>query len=145
MSTRFVAGIAVAAGLVAVAQLPRATQMVTAQTQEAAPAPAPTTPWGEPDLQGIWTRDSEEPLQRPAKYRDKEFFTDQERAELDKLRADILSRDASSERRTINGKGSAEQDVGGAYNAEIYTSHLRLGKRTAMITDPQEWPAAGPR
>jgi hypothetical protein len=138
MSTRFVAGIAVAAGLVAVAQLPRATQMVTAQTQEAAAAPAPSTPWGDPDLQGIWTRDSEEPLQRPAKYKDKEFFTDQERAELDKLRADILSRDASSERRTINGKGSAEQDVGGAYNAEIYTSHLRLGKRTAMITDPKD-------
>ena len=52
--------------------------------------------------------------------------------------ADILSRDASKERRTINGKGSAEQDVGGAYNAEIYTSHLRLGKRTAMITDPKD-------
>jgi len=113
-------------------------QSVQAQAQEAAPGPAPTTPWGVPDLQGIWTRDSEEPLQRPAKYKDKEFFTDQERAELDKLRADILSRDASTERRTINGKGSAEQDVGGAYNAEIYTSNLRLGKRTAMVTDPKD-------
>jgi hypothetical protein len=101
------------------------------------PAAAPTTAWGEPDLQGIWTRDSEEPLQRPAKYADKEFFTDEERATIDKQVAEILSRDASKDRRTGGGKGSAEQDVGGAYNAEVFTSHLRLGKRTAMIVDPK--------
>jgi hypothetical protein len=138
MSTRLLAGFVVAAGLVAVAQAPRVTQLVEAQSQEAAAGAAPTTAWGDPDLQGIWTRDSEEPLQRPSKFKDKEFFTDQERADLDKLRAEIIARDASTERRTINGKGSAEQDVAGAYNAEIYTSHLRLGKRTAMVTDPKD-------
>ena len=42
---------------------------------EAKAGPAPTTAWGEPDLQGIWTRDSDEPLQRPAKYADKATFT----------------------------------------------------------------------
>ena len=50
----------------------------------AKPGPAPTTPWGEPDLQGIWTRDSDEPLQRPVGYGNKEFLTDEERAALDK-------------------------------------------------------------
>jgi hypothetical protein len=138
MFRRYLAGILVTAGLIGLTQLPKTVQSVEAQAQEAAAGPAPTTPWGDPDLQGIWTRDSEEPLQRPSKFKDKEFFTDQERAELDKLRAEIIARDASKERRTINGKGSAEQDVGGAYNAEIYTSHLRLGKRTAMITDPKD-------
>ena len=138
MFRRYLAGIAVTAGLIAVARLSTSMPPVEAQSQEAAPGPAPTTPWGDPDLEGIWTRDSEEPLQRPSKYKDKEFFTDQERAELDQLRADILSRDASKERRTQDGKGSAEQDVGGAYNAQIYTSHLRLGKRTAMIVDPKD-------
>ena len=29
---------------------------------------APKTPWGEPDLQGIWSRDVDIPLERPAKY-----------------------------------------------------------------------------
>jgi hypothetical protein len=138
MFRRYLAGILVTAGIIGLTQLPKTVQSVEAQAQEAAAGPAPTTPWGDPDLQGIWTRDSEEPLQRPSKFKDKEFFTDQERAELDKLRAEIIARDASKERRTINGKGSAEQDVGGAYNAEIYTSHLRLGKRTAMITDPKD-------
>src|SRR4051812_19853341 len=30
-----------------------------------AAAPVLKTPWGEPDLQGIWTSDSDTPLQRP--------------------------------------------------------------------------------
>ena len=32
------------------------------------------TPWGEPDLQGIWTDEYQTPLQRPATYAGKEFF-----------------------------------------------------------------------
>ena len=47
-----------------------------------APAQAPmasttalTTPWGEPDLLGIWTDETDTPLQRSAKYATQEFFT----------------------------------------------------------------------
>ena len=47
------------------------------------------TPWGEPNLQGIWTDEYQTPLQRPAKYAGKEFFTDEERAALDARRAAI--------------------------------------------------------
>ena len=36
------------------------------------------TPWGEPDLQGLWTHDSEIPLQRPAAHAGREFLTDEE-------------------------------------------------------------------
>ena len=94
--------------------------------------PAASTAWGEPDLQGIWTADGEIPLQRPAKYADREFFTEQERAELDKLRAEAIGREADESRRT---RGS-EQDVGGAYNAAIFTTHKRMGRRTSLIVDP---------
>ena len=90
------------------------------------------TPWGEPDLQGIWTRETEVPLQRPAKYADREFFTEEERAALDKQRTEIISREASEGRR----KRGTEQDVGGAYNQAIFLSHLRLGRRTSLIVDP---------
>src|SRR5688500_12358253 len=51
---------------------------------------APQTPWGEPDLQGLWSYDLEVPLQRPARYGNREFFTEEERAALDKERAEIL-------------------------------------------------------
>ncbi len=33
---------------------------------------------GHPDLEGFWTNDTFTPLERPAKFRDKEFFTHEE-------------------------------------------------------------------
>lgn len=37
------------------------------------PAAAWKTPWGEPDLQGIWTVESDTPLQRPPKCATQDF------------------------------------------------------------------------
>jgi hypothetical protein len=92
--------------------------------------PAPRTPWGAPDLQGIWNDTYEIPLQRPARYGDRELFTDEERAELDKQRAAIVSQDVRR-----YGRGS-EQDVGGAYATNIFLSHKPTGRRTSLIVDP---------
>jgi hypothetical protein len=60
-----------------------------------APVPVLKTPWGEPDLQGIWTDEFDTPLQRPAKYAEQEFFTEAQRAELDKERTEMLNRRAA--------------------------------------------------
>jgi hypothetical protein len=142
MNRRFLQVLGVAAMLVIVVLILRfARAPVDTQTQSgsaaagaAAKAGPQTTPWGEPDLQGIWTRDSDEPLQRPAKYANKEFLTDQERAGLDKQIAAIVGREADESRR----RRGTEQDVGGAYNAAVFTSHLRTGRRTSMIVDPAD-------
>ena len=103
---------------------------ITAGSAEApeSSAAALKTPWGEPDLQGIWTEESDTPLQRPARYANQEFFTDAERTELDRLRAAIPSRDRRPERGT-------EADVAGAYNA-VFTPIKRTGVRTSRIVDP---------
>jgi hypothetical protein len=93
-----------------------------------APAAAQKTPWGEPDLQGIWTDESDTPMQRPAKYANQEFFTEAQRAELDRLRSELPSRDRRAERGT-------EADVAGAYNA-VFTPMKRTGARTSRIVDP---------
>src|SRR5260370_32063392 len=45
------------------------------------------TPWGEPDLQGIWTDEFDTALQRPPRYANQEFFTAAQREELDKERS----------------------------------------------------------
>jgi hypothetical protein len=127
-----VAAIAVVVVLLQIASGPVSGQAQS--TNSASAGPASKTPWGEPDLQGIWTRDGEVPLQRPAKYADREFFTDEERAALDSQRTDIISREATEARR----KRGTEQDVGGAYNQAIFISHLRLGKRTSLIVDPPD-------
>mgnify|MGYP001323231195 FL=1 len=94
--------------------------------------PAPRTAWGTPDLSGIWTNSHDVPLQRPSKYKDKEFFSDEERAELDKQRAAIVSQDVRR-----HDRGSA-QDVGGAYSTNIFLSHKPTGRRTSLITDPPD-------
>ena len=94
----------------------------------AAPAPALTTPWGEPDLQGIWTDETDTPLQRSPKYADQEFFTEAQRAELDRQRSAMKGRDRRAERGTL-------ADVAGAYN-DVFTPKKRTGLRTSRIVDP---------
>jgi hypothetical protein len=93
-----------------------------------------TTAWGEPDLQGIWTRETNEPLQRPARFKDKPFLTDEERAELNAKITDIVGRESDENRRP---RGT-EQDVSGGYSAAIFTSQLPVGRRTSMIVDPPD-------
>jgi len=95
-----------------------------------AQAPAPKTAWGEPDLQGIWTDETDTPLQRSPKFATQEFFTPAQRAELDKERSALLRRDRRVERGT-------ELDVAGAYNA-LFFSQKHTGARTSMIVDPPD-------
>ena len=42
----------------------------------------PRTPWGQPDLQGIWNNVTATPLQRPNEFKDKAFLTKEEAAEF---------------------------------------------------------------
>jgi hypothetical protein len=86
------------------------------------------TSWGEPDLQGIWTDESDTPLQRAPKFANQEFFTEAQRAELDRDRAAMMRRDKRVTRGT-------ELDVAGAYNA-LFFVQKPTGVRTSMIIDP---------
>src|SRR3989442_2459673 len=98
------------------------------------PEPAPKTLWGEPDLQGIWSRDVDIPLERPTKYANREFFTDAERAELDRQISDIISRDSTDSRRA---RGT-ERDVNTEFTQAPFTVHLPVGRRTSLIVDPPD-------
>jgi len=122
MRTRLFTVIAVAVVITAVA--------VTVNLRSAETSGAPRTAWGEPDLQGIWTNEFDTPLQRAARYGTREFFTEEERAELDKERVALLGRDRRVERGT-------ELDVAGAYNS-VFMSMKRTGRRTSLIVDPPD-------
>jgi hypothetical protein len=91
-------------------------------------AAALQTPWGEPDLQGIWTDEFDTPLQRPAEYANQEFFTPAQREELDKRRGTHFGSDPRQERGTAI-------DVGGAYNT-VFLTVKHVGARTSLIVDP---------
>ena len=122
MRTRLFTVIAVAIVITAVA--------VTVNLRSAETNGTPRTAWGEPDLQGIWTNEFDTPLQRAARYGTREFFTEEERAELDKERIALLGRDRRVERGT-------ELDVAGAYNS-VFMSMKRTGRRTSLIVDPPD-------
>jgi hypothetical protein len=118
----------VGASVVVASVLVVAYQAPTSSEEASAAAQVLKTPWGEPDLQGIWTVESDTPLQRSPKYANQEFFTAAQREELDKERLALLGRDRRVERGT-------ELDVAGAYNA-VFMSQKRTGTRTSMILDP---------
>ena len=123
-------GTAAAVAVISLSIIPTLAQAPADSATSPAAAAAPKTPWGEPDLQGIWTDPSDTPLQRLAKYASQEFFTEAQRAELDRERAALLARDRRSERGT-------ETDVTGAYNS-VFLSVKHIGARTALIVDPAD-------
>ena len=60
-------------------------------TRKAAGSTMPRTPWGDPDLQGLWDYSSLTPLQRSEELRDRSTLTDEEAArfvEQERSRAD---------------------------------------------------------
>jgi hypothetical protein len=126
-TTVILTGMALAGLALALASITR----TSAQAQVPIPmarSPVLKTPWGEPDLQGIWTDETDTPLQRPTKYATQEFFTEAQRAELDKTRAALAGKDKREERGT-------ELDVTGSYN-DVFRSRKHTGVRTSRIVDP---------
>ena len=89
-----------------------------------------TTPWGDPDLQGIWSYATFTPLQRPADLAGREFLTPEEVAAQNQ--ADATR--ASSERRA---ELSRERDLALAYNQVWWDRGASTG-RTALIVDPPD-------
>jgi len=116
----------------------------SASAQAVAPAPKsapsgkswtpPRTPDGVPDLQGVWGNATLTPLERPKKLGAKEFYTDEEFAELAKqVRA---------------GKLGEEADLGAAanqtlrydlsvYGFDITKAKFSSNKRTSLIVGPE--------
>jgi hypothetical protein len=118
---------------IAVAAVSAAISVLASRTSAQAPAASGTalkTPWGEPDLQGIWTDEFDTPFQRSPKYANQEFFTEAQRKELDRQRGEHYGDDPRQAR------GSAA-DVGGAYNTQFLTIK-HTGPRTSMIVDPPD-------
>ncbi len=123
--------LAVMGALVAVLAVSLAPVFVAAQSPTAAAAQAYTpaqTPWGEPDLQGIWSRNSDAPLERPEEYAGRAFLTDEEVVALDKKK----NIDVDFTRRDPHRPGNP-----GTYNA-VFNSILRTSKRTSLIVDPPD-------
>jgi hypothetical protein len=91
----------------------------------------PKTPWGEPDLQGLYTNKTITPLERPAQFANERELTDEQIAELE-------SRAAT--RSVDNGRNKGtEGDVSSAYNEFWWDRGKKVTtKRSSLIIDPAD-------
>ena len=102
--------------------------------EEAAAFEAPRTPWGDPDLAGIWSPGyTLTPLERPDEFEGREFLTDEEVAVLEG------AQDASAGRNFRPESGTVA-DVEGAYNDEFTGrgKDVIRTRRTSLIVDPPD-------
>jgi hypothetical protein len=125
-----IAAVAIVVGLAAIArQLPAGVQ-ATADGEEWIPT---RTPWGDPDLQGVWNDATSTPLQRPDGRASKDVLSEDEAGEFEEELAQGLSRDRRD--------GGAQVDVNRAYN-EHWMDARRLkitaDRRTSLIVDPPD-------
>ena len=87
------------------------------------------TPWGHPDLQGIWTNSTITPLERPAAFADREFLTEEEARKLDQAAASQYDQRP----------GNATADVNAAYNQFWWERGGTVSsRRTSLIIDPKD-------
>ena len=131
MRRRVVQSLGVAAVLASLVIFLQLSARGQGQSEGSAPTPAgpiPKTAQGHPDLQGIWLDEFQTPLERPAQYANKEFFTEEERQQQDDDRSGNIGRNRRVER-------GSQQDVAGAYNA-VFTSAKPTGRRTSLVVDP---------
>jgi hypothetical protein len=114
-------------------QAPVTAATKTAPAKAAAPAKALHTPWGEPDLQGVWNDATSTPLQRPNGVAAKDVLSDEEAGEFQKELENDLSRDRRD--------GGNAIDVNRAYNEHWMDSRrlkITADRRTSLIVDPPD-------
>jgi len=93
----------------------------------------PRTPWGDPDLQGVWNDATSTPLQRPSSRADKDVLSDEEANEFQQQLAFELTRDRRD--------GGPEVDVNRAYNDHWMDARrlkITADRRTSLIVDPPD-------
>ena len=117
--------------------------LVSAQQQPATGGwTQPKTPWGDPDLQGVWRYEASVPLERPAALQGRASLTDEEVAQRQKVENEQESQRLSGAEGTAVGRGNFEQSPirGNEYNS-FWQDHGRpreVHKQTSLVVDPDD-------
>jgi hypothetical protein len=107
-----------------------ATVAVVAQSSH---RPLPRTPWGDPDLQGVWSNATITPFERPTTLAGKQVLTEEEAAELEKLTVKTGNQDRR------DGAGT-DADVARAYNDFWWDRGTKVvsTRQTSLVVEPSD-------
>src|SRR5436190_9537441 len=96
---------------------------ITALGGQATDYRAPRTPWGDPDLQGVWSSDdmSNVPMSRPAQFGDRLYLNDQEFAD-----------------RTAQIQRGVRQSETNADSTFRFDFARRAFRQTSLVVDPPD-------
>jgi hypothetical protein len=127
MSQRFLGVASVLFGIVALAVVRPTAQVPAAPARAAKPYAPPRTADGQPDLQGYWTNATFTPLERPAEFAGREFWTPEEAAAYEKQRVTQFNSQSAEDIHYDNV----------IWQTEPYTKGV-TSLRTSLITDPKD-------
>jgi len=110
---------------------------------------APRTPWGDPDIQGLFTTDDElgVPFERPAAMGTRETVTDAEFADREAQAARqaatdaeefVVERPAAAGRGAAGGRGGNPEGGGGIGPPNHWVEHGKPSRRTSIVIDPPD-------
>ena len=129
--------------IAAVSLLPPPAFAQSSAASEEKPA-LPRTPWGDPDLQGMWVNNNATPLERPKEFAGKQTLTDEELADLKQKAAavvdggDAFFGDDFIKAAVAQGTEyrSFDQKTGN-YN-QFWIAEREIENRTSLIVDPPD-------
>jgi hypothetical protein len=110
-----------------------ATVALAGQSRISETRTSPRTPWGDPDLQGVWSIATITPFERPSTLAGKEVLTEQEAAELEKTNLVTNNQDRR------DGAGT-DADVARAYNDFWWDRGTKVvsTRQTSLVVDPPD-------
>jgi len=102
----------------------------------------PKTPWGDPDLQGVWRYEASVPLERPGQFQGRASLTDEEVAQRQKIEEEQEAQRLAGNEGTAVGRGNLAQSPirGNEYNS-FWQDHGRprqVFKQTSLVVDPED-------
>ena len=103
--------------------------LLAAQRKSSATASPPLkTPWGHPDLGGVWDFSTNTPMERPPELKGKTKLTDE-------MVAERLQQVVGQRQRQDN--SAAREGDTGTYN-RFWTDEARVTNQTSLVTDPPD-------
>lgn len=102
----------------------------------------PTTPWGDPDLQGVWRYEAAIPLERPARFEGRESLTDEEIKKSQRIENEQeAQRLAGAEGAAVGRQSVGRSPIRGNEYNSFWQDHGRprqVFRQTSLIVDPKD-------